>query len=149
MADDARLISALETLIGNLFAGFIRAAGAHWNVTGENFPALHAFFGALYEDWYGSIDPFAEALRQHRYFAPCSLREVGELADMADKSALKGDPKSYLDALLLANGTIMENLKAVRVQADNVGDEGLANFCQERLAKHLKWDWQMRVTAKG
>lgn len=149
MADDARLISALETLIGNLFAGFIRAAGAHWNVETIHFPALHTYFGEMYQDWYGSIDPFAEALRQHKYYAPCSLREVAQLADMADKSALKGDPKSYLDALILANSALMENLKAVRVQADNVGDEGLANFCQERLAAHLKWDWQMRVTAKA
>ena len=144
------LIQCLEPLIGNLFAMYARAHGAHWNVEGPWFPVLHGFFGSLYEDVFGSIDHFAEALRQHRAYAPCGLDELFDLGTLPEGPKFDcADPRDLLGELQRMNTALMAALSEARDCADAARDFGLSNFIQDREAAHLKWDWQLRAMLKG
>ena len=138
---DADLLLALRNILASSYMLYIAAHSAHWNVEGATFPSWHAFFGELYEDVFDAIDPFAEAIRQHGAYAPSSFAEI-----LAGSMETMGG--SLVPRLITLNSQHMAALTQLRGAADTAGDEGLANFCQERLGKHLKYNWQLRAMEK-
>ena len=148
MADsDAALVKGLKSLLGDLLIFKIRAQGAHWNVDGVEFNALHDLFGDLYADVEGSLDVFAEAIRQHDEFAPYQVSSLTKTATLKDDSLSSNAAKTLLKDLVAKNDSLMDALVKVRKAADAAGDEGLCNFCQERLGAHLKWRWKLKASA--
>lgn len=143
---EQRLITNLETLVGNLYVLYARAHGAHWNVEGKNFQELHAYFGGFYDNVHDSIDNFAEAMRQHKVYAPATLEESMKLANLKATTGLSVE--DMLKDLAKLNADLMENLHTTMKAAEAVDDCGLSNYCQDRLAWHLKQDWQLRAMRK-
>lgn len=142
------LAVALKELIGNLYVMYIRAHGAHWNVEGPLFPMLHDYFGDLQSDVFGSIDTFAEALRQHEFYAPNNLSQVIAGATIADASFKTGQPTPIMQDMVGVNMQVMTSLNKVYRAAETASDLGLSNFVQDRLAAHLKHSWQLRAYLK-
>jgi len=145
----SNLTTVLTTLVCNTANFYVQAHAAHWNVEAPNFAELHAFFGDLYADIHGSLDPLAEFLRTHATEAPCSLADLAKGSTLAKLDAPETATGGYrgddlLDHLGSVNRTYMQSLKAVYEAAKGAGDIGLENFCQDRMAKHRVWMWQMR-----
>ena len=143
------LTNALTTLVCNTANFYVQAHAAHWNVEAPNFAELHAFFGDLYADIHGSLDPLAEFLRTHATEAPCSLADLAKGSTLAKLDAPETPTGGYtgddlLNHLGSVNRTYMQSLKTVYEAAKGAGDIGLENFCQDRMAKHRVWMWQMR-----
>ena len=143
------LVRHLESLISGLFSLYARAHAAHWNVEGPMFVSMHAFFGSLYADVHGSIDGFAEAIRQHGEYAPVSLADIVAFGGYPAPSIDCADPKDLLADLVRMNAATLDRLTDVLLSAQEAGDEGLANRCGDRLDAHQKWNWQMRAILRG
>ena len=144
---ETTLKSALDQVLGDLFTFYLEAHGAHWNVEGPLFPMLHAFFGELASDTYGSIDTFAESLREHQFLAPANFGQIVQ-ATVLKPGQPTTNGATALASLYQKNQQLMDSLKKVSAAAARVDDQGLQNFTQERLFKHLKWDWQLRSQLK-
>lgn len=139
-SEDA-LIQALRAALASSYSLYLAAHAAHWNVEGPEFPAWHEFFGELYKDVFGAIDTLAESLRQHYAYAPASFYDIftpGSLTPIE-----KG-----VGGVRLLNAAQRVALTGVKDAAEAAGDVGLSNFCQDRLAAHLKTDWQLRAMEK-
>ena len=143
------LSAALKELMANLYVMYLRAHGAHWNVEGMLFAPLHKYFGQLYEDVFESIDPIAEALRQHDVYAPYTLSHVAKLATIADAQLVNGQPTPLLQDLVGVNSQVQTSLAKAFRAAESAGDLGLANILQDRMAAHLKHAWQLRAHLKN
>mgnify|MGYP003333958608 FL=1 len=128
--------TALSELIQTLYALYFVAHAAHWTIEGTRFVSLHHFFGELYEDVFGSIDGFAEAMRQHDLVPPLKISMAG-----VDESA----PTPLLTAARDANLAVLEKLAYAYHAAEASGDMGLSNRIQDRLGIHRKWHWQITV----
>jgi starvation-inducible DNA-binding protein len=146
---DTTLVRHLESLISGLFSFYVRAHAAHWNVEGPMFVSMHSFFGSLYEDVHGSIDGFAEAIRQHGEYAPVSLADIVAFGGYPAPSIDCADPKDLLTDLLRMNAATLDRLADVDVAARDSDDAGLSNFAGERIGAHFKWGWQMRALLRG
>jgi starvation-inducible DNA-binding protein len=68
----ARFVRALA----DEFTVYYFSYAAHWNVTGGDFPQLHALFKESYELCQEAIDDVAEQARILGTFAPRSLPEL-------------------------------------------------------------------------
>ena len=145
IVNDRLLIASLQSLLARLYVMYFRAHSAHWNVEGPSFPQLHAFFGDIYEDVFGSIDRFAEAIRQHGEMAPVDLGELLTLAPEQRGATKGGAPNALLGELEEMNDGLLAIFPHCREVAEKAGDFGLSNFIQDREAAHLKWQWQIRV----
>lgn len=147
-AVEAALVAALKELLGNTFVLYLRAHGAHWNIEGALFHSLHDYFGGFAEDVYASIDVIAESLRQHHTYAPATLTHLANLATIPD-TTLNVEAGALGHILLAdlyqANTALRVSLEKANRLAEQAGDLGLANFLQERMAAHLKHDWQLRA----
>jgi len=136
------VIDELTNSLTNATILYFSAHRAHWNVEGPDFFEYHNLFQEIYEDIYGSIDPFAENIRKLGGFPP-------GLTYMEDSSLYEDDSQSS-DAKELAYNLYTKNLDFIDIlkQGFNVAntnnEQGIANFYAERIDQHEKWDWQLR-----
>lgn len=141
------LVEELQELLGDTFAMYFLAHGAHWNVTGSDFAEYHKLFGKIYEDVWGSVDDIAENLRKLGSKAPASLAEVVPLADPKLLVGTASQITSVLTILLRdANDLILEQLNEVFACATMTNQQGIANFIAGRIDQHQLWKWQLSAS---
>jgi starvation-inducible DNA-binding protein len=141
------LKQAMKQAFANSFAFYLKAQFFHWNVEGILFPQLHTFFGDIYEEVYGSIDPFAENIRKLGSYAPGSFTRLSQLAAINDEERIP-PAKDMLEILLQDNDVILESIKAAYDAAEAVGAIGLSDFLAGRQDAHMKHGWMLRATLK-
>lgn len=140
-----KLQNALKIAFASEFSFFIKAQNFHWNVTGPLFPQLHELFGNIYEEVYGSIDPFAENIRKVGAFVPASYAKFSMLTQIDDELDILDD-SGMLQELLLDSEKMVKLLKACFDLSTQLGEDGLANFLAERMDAHRKHSWMLRST---
>jgi len=128
---------------------YFKTHGFHWNVEGSQFSQYHDFFGDLYDDLYGAVDPLAEEIRALDNYAPKNLNEIYRYATITE-SDITGDNVRDMLAILEKDNvdTITSLTKAFNI-ATKLGKQGVANFVADRLDKHEKHGWQLRASLKG
>ena len=141
------LKQAMKQAFANSFAFYLKAQFFHWNVEGILFPQLHTFFGDIYEEVYGSIDPFAENIRKLGSYAPGSFSRLSQLAAINDEERIP-PAKNMLEILLQDNDVILESIKAAYDAAEAVGAIGISDFLAGRQDAHMKHGWMLRSTLK-
>lgn len=141
------LSEELKVLLADVVAFSFKAQGYHWNVEGDDFPQFHEFFGAIYEDVEGSIDPIAENIRKIGEYAPFRLTRFVELTSIPETSVSSDHEDMTMD-LYMSNKIVIQKLYSAFNLANTEGRQGVANFLADRIDMHEKWDWQLRVTSK-
>jgi starvation-inducible DNA-binding protein len=139
---------ALKKVLANTFVMYFKTHTYHWNVEGMFFPQLHEFFGDLYEELYGAIDPIAEHIRAMDSYTPLSLVELKGLSTVMETLAGVPDAKSMVNNLIVDNNTVIISLMQAYQEADKASELGLANFLQDRIDIHQKHGWMLKATAK-
>jgi starvation-inducible DNA-binding protein len=141
LADD------LKQLLSTQYAFVIKAQFFHWNVEGPDFGQLHEFFGNIYEDVYGAIDPTAEYIRVLDDYAPGSFERFTELSLISGQIKV---PRARLmiQELLADNQVVVDLLNRCFAAADQEDQEGIANFLAERIDAHGKHAWMLRSYLK-
>ena len=139
------LVACLSRLLADVVTFRYIAHGAHWNVTGHNFPQYHELLGTIYEDAEGSVDPIAENIRKVGAVAPGSLSQFVALRSLSDPPP-STDAPTLLAQVADANDAILVSLSATFAAAMDANEQGIANFLSERLDQHEKWRWQLRAT---
>ena len=144
---DEKYHLALKTAFASEYAFTIKAQNFHWNVEGPLFGQLHALFGAIYEETYGSIDTFAEQLRAARVYAPAAFETFDEISAVECQTEVPNGMQMTQE--LLADSDLMvEIFRAAYAAAEQMGDYGLANFLADRQDAHRKHSWMLRSTLK-
>jgi len=143
------LVLAMNKCLANTFVFYFKTHGFHWNLEGINFPTYHGFFGDLYEELHGAVDPIAEEIRALDAYAPSGLNELYKHATISD-SDIKGDNvREMLLAALNDNATVISDLNAVFAIATKENIQGLADFAAGRIDIHKKHEWMLRSCLKG
>ena len=143
-----QLIKEMKVALATVFSFYLKAQYFHWNVEGPNFPQYHSFFGDLYEEVHGSIDPFAEEIRALGAYAPGSLGRYKELSQIEDEINIPNSLAMIRD-LNLDNDRIISLLEKINRLANENGKSGLSNFIEDRIDKHSKHSWMLKAILKG
>ena len=143
----SELVNELKALLADEIAMFLKAQGFHWNVEGPMFHPFHGFFGEIYSDVYGAVDPTAEYIRTLEEYAPFTLPSLSKLRDVKDEKVTT-DPIDMCVQLSDANDQIISRLEGLFKLADAASEQGIADFVAGRESQHKKWRWQMRAILK-
>lgn len=141
----AALINALQDLLADTVAFYLKAHGAHWNVVGEEFQQYHELFGEIYEDAQEAVDPTAELLRKLNAPALGDIREIASRAD-GEPVADDNDAESLAEAVYTANEMVLDCIARAIDEATRLNMQGILNFLAERQDMHQKWSWQLRAS---
>lgn len=141
------LADNLKTLLATEYAFVVKAQQFHWNVEGPDFAQLHGFFGDLYEEVYGAIDPTAEYIRTLDEYTPGSFERFAELSVIQGQTKI---PRARLmiEELLANNGQMIELLNETFAQCEVENQQGIADFIAGRIDAHGKHGWMLRSFLK-
>lgn len=141
------LVSTLEKTLADVVSlGFV-AQGYHWNVKGTNFPQYHEFFGEIYEDIHGSVDPLAENILKLGYDAPFSIAKYAEMSEIASSGTKDSSCEAMSYDLYMSNNIVLNNYKEAFAIADSMNEQGVADFLAGRIDMHQKWAWQLKASS--
>jgi starvation-inducible DNA-binding protein len=141
------LIEIMRKVLADTFAMYLKAHNYHWNVEGPNFPQYHDFFGKLYEELHGAVDPIAEEIRSLDAYAPGSFSRFMELTEIEDETNVPMAREMALK-LLRDNDTVLNTLNVAFKLADQFDRQGLADFVAGRIDVHNKHAWMLRSITK-
>ena len=142
------LVNELKVLQANVFAMYSQAHGYHWNVEGELFKQMHAFFLEIYEDVYDQMDAISENIRKLGDKAPFGARVWAQNATISIDDSENLSDEQMLRALVSTNAALIEQLMHIFDVADSENEQGIANYIAERIDKHQFWNWQLTASLK-
>lgn len=143
------LAIALKITMANTFVMYFKAQSFHWNVEGIHFSQYHSFFGHIYDDLYGAVDPLAENIRKLGEYAPRNLSEMFRNSTLVESNITGDGVKEMLNTLLNDNTEVINSLNKTFALANTANEQGLANYIAERIDAHKKHEWQIRSSLKG
>lgn len=137
----------MKKVLADTFALYLKAHNYHWNVEGSNFPQYHEFFGNLYEELHGAVDPIAEEIRSLDTYAPGSFTRFMELTEIEDEVSVPAGVE-MARRLMTDNERVIATLNVAFKLADQLDKQGLADFIAGRIDIHNKHGWMLRSITK-
>lgn len=137
----------MKKVLADTFALYLKAHNYHWNVEGINFPQYHEFFGNLYEELHGAVDPIAEEIRSLDTYAPGSFTRFMELTEIEDEVTVPAGVE-MARRLMTDNERLIATLNVAFKLADTMDKQGLADFIAGRIDVHNKHAWMLRSITK-
>ena len=141
------LIEMMRKVLADTFAMYLKAHNYHWNVEGSNFPQYHDFFGNLYQELHGAVDPIAEEIRALDAYVPGSLSRFLELTEIENELSIPNGIE-MARRLMVDNQKVIMTLDVAFKLADELDQQGLADFIAGRLDAHKKHGWMLRSITK-
>jgi starvation-inducible DNA-binding protein len=142
------LTTAIKVLLANATVMYYKVHQFHWNIEGIEFTQYHEFFGDLYAEVYGSIDPTAEWLRKLDEYAPVSMDELFKYKTLKEESQRVEKLEDIFVSLIAANQEVLDSLNKVFTIANANKQQGVCNFIADRIDTHQKHAWFLKASAK-
>lgn len=136
---------ALSKNLADLHVLYIKTRNCHWNLVGARFQPLHEFFEEQYNQLALAIDEMAERIRMLGGVAPGSMKEFLALARLEEAQGAPIDGERSLTILEHDHEAVIRQLrKDIDLCADELEDQGTADFLTGLLRDHEKNAWMLR-----
>lgn len=138
-------IESLNLLLADCYALYLKTQNYHWNVTGPNFPSLHAMFEDQYKDLAEAIDEVAERIRALGPRVAANFSIFNQRSTIADGNE-DNNAEHMLKELIEDNANIVDVLYKVADYAAKSGDKATEDLCIGRIRVHQKNAWMLRAS---
>lgn len=137
--------AALSNTLADTFQLYLKTHVYHWNVTGPNFPSLHAMFEQQYTEMWAALDVVAERIRALGEMAPAGAAALTGLSEIGSDSSTP-DAQRMLRNLVEGHETLIARARDALASAEEADDAASADLLTERIAAHEKAVWMLRAT---
>lgn len=131
---------ALNALLADSFALYLKTKNYHWHVQGPRFRELHLLFDEQAAQIFATTDLIAERVRKNGAPTLRSIGDVGRRASIRDDDAAGIDAETMIRNLAGDNKLLLGQLKEVKAAAEADGDiatsglvDGWADETQQRI----------------
>jgi len=121
---------ALNAILADVFALYLKTKSFHWHMTGPNFYGYHTMLDGQSAQLIAMTDPIAERVR--KLGAP-TLRSIGEISRMqrfSDNDAAYVEPSDMLAELREDNLTLVDRLREAHELCSQHHDIGSASLIE-------------------
>jgi starvation-inducible DNA-binding protein len=112
--------AALNRLLADTFALYLKTKNFHWHMSGPHFRDYHLLLDEQADQIYAMTDPLAERVRKLGRLTLHSIGEIARLQRVADNDAEYVEPLDMLAELREDNQALAERMR----EAHDVCDEG-------------------------
>lgn len=131
---------ALNALLADSFALYLKTKNYHWHVQGPRFRELHLLFDEQAAQIFATTDLIAERVRKNGAPTLRSIGDVGRRQSIRDDDAAGVDAETMIRNLAGDNKTLLGQLREVKAAAEADGDiatsglvDGWADETQQRI----------------
>lgn len=137
----------LKTLLASTETFSLKSRNFHWNIEGSDFPQYHAFYDALYNESYETVDRIAEYIRVLGSYAPASLTRYAELSVIGDQTKIPRAELMFEESLADCERMILLVVAIFEVATEEK-QQGIANYMAELQDFYGKKSWMIRSILK-
>jgi len=141
-ADAVRDISgALNALLADMFALYLKTKNFHWHISGPHFRDFHLLLDEQADEIFATTDPIAERVRK---IGGTTLRSVGQIA--ARKRILDNDsdfvtPRDMLAELRDDNKQLTNEMRRIHAVCDEHHDVATASLLENWIDEAERRTW--------
>jgi starvation-inducible DNA-binding protein len=144
-----KISAALNALVADVFALYVKTKNFHWHVSGPHFRAYHLLLDEQGEQLIGVIDDIAERVRKIGGTTVRSIGHIARIASIADNDAESVTPEDMLSELLDDNKTLLINMMRAHDLCERAGDVAGASALEMWIDDAQKRAWFLQDTIKG
>jgi starvation-inducible DNA-binding protein len=116
------LADALNGLLADYYALYLKTKNFHWHVTGPHFHEYHLLFDAQATELLATTDLVAERVRKLGQGTLTSIGAIGAKQRIKDQDSILTDAGKMLKELHADNETLVKALKDAKDLAEEAGD---------------------------
>ena len=135
---------ALNGVLADSFVLYLKTHAYHWNVTGAQFPTLHALFETQYRELWDALDVIAERVRALGVFAPASAKAFRGLATIESAEDAPPPAMEMVANLLEGHEALIRRARKALAIAGEVDDPASEDLLTIRIQTHEKTAWMLR-----
>jgi starvation-inducible DNA-binding protein len=135
------ITAALNGLLADVFALYLKTKNFHWHMSGPHFRDYHLLLDEQADQLYAMTDPIAERVRK---VGGQTLRSIGHIARtqrVLDNDADYVEPSDMLAELREDNKTLAANLRAAHDVIDELRDIATASLLENWIDETERRTW--------
>ncbi|HKD49136.1 MAG TPA: DNA starvation/stationary phase protection protein [Rhizomicrobium sp.] len=135
------LAEALNQLVADNFALYLKTKNFHWHVSGPHFRDYHLLFDEQAEQIFASIDDLAERVRKLGARTVHSVGEIARLQTLGDNDKVYVSPADMLRELMVDNKKMMQQMRTVHELCDQHNDVATASILENFIDQTERRNW--------
>ena len=135
------ITSALNTLLADAFALYLKTKNFHWHVSGPHFRDYHLLLDEHADQIFATTDELAERVRKIGGTTLRSIGQVAKLQRVQDNNAEFVPPQEMLRELMRDNKAMAANLRNARDLADEHRDVGTTQILETFIDQAERRTW--------
>ena len=139
--DVAVIAEAVNPLVADAFALYVKTKNFHWHLAGPRFRDFHLLFDEQAASILDSVDVMAERMRKIGGTTLRSIGHIGRLQRIQDDDDDYVPPMEMIRRLLADNQQIAERQRAAIEVCDSRGDAPTGNILQDVLDQTERRIW--------
>ena len=116
------LVDALNGVLADHFALYLKTKNFHWHVAGPRFHDLHLLFDSQATQILGVTDAIAERVRKNGADTLTSIGSIAQHTQVKDQDSTKLDADAMVKELRRDNVKLVEAIRAAKQAAEAAGD---------------------------
>jgi starvation-inducible DNA-binding protein len=137
------MAEGLLRLLADTYAVYLKTQNFHWNLTGQNFFALHLLFEKQYQELADATDEIAERVRALGFFVDASFSAFKKMSSITEETRVL-TAKEMLEHLVKAHESVIRLARHLSEEAEKEKDCGTIDMLGRRLNIHEKMAWMLR-----
>src|SRR5271154_4990729 len=135
------ITAALNPLVADAFALYLKTKNFHWHVSGSHFRDYHLMLDEQGDQIFGTTDDIAERVRKIGGTTVRSIGHIGRLQRVKDNDADYVTPLDMLAELRDDNKQLVSSMRETHDLCDEHGDVATASLLENWIdqAEHRVW----------
>lgn len=140
------LADALNGLLADYFALYLKTKNFHWHVTGPHFREYHLLFDEQATELIATTDLVAERVRKLGQDTLTSIGSIAAKQRITDHDSTSTDATKMLKELHKDNETLVATLKDAKELADKAGDNATDGLLDDWTDQAEQRAWFLAAT---
>jgi len=132
---------ALNALVADFFALYLKTKNFHWHVSGPHFRDYHLLLDEQADQLYATTDPIAERVRKLGGTTLRSIGHIGRLQRVADNDADYVTPLDMLAELREDNARLADRMRETHGVCEEHGDVATASLLEVWIDEAERRAW--------
>ncbi len=141
-----QVTDALNALLADSFALYLKTKNYHWHVQGPHFRERHLLFDEQATQILATTDLIAERVRKNGAATLRSIGDVGRRQSISDDDAERVDADAMVRQLADDNGVLLDQLREVKAAADQAGDNATSGLVDGWADETEQRIWFLKAT---
>ena len=142
------ITGALNALLADVFALYLKTKNFHWHMSGPQFRDYHLLLDDHGDQLYGMTDDIAERVRKIGGTTIRSIGHIARLQRIADNDSDFVTPVDMLSELREDEKAVLLSMRAVHALCDDAGDVATASLLENWIDQSQRRIWFLFETTR-